>query len=65
MFSYKFDKPEKRNDDDSASSMLLGVVVDPEFDWSGDRSPKIPYSETDATAEEEDGQALPRQTPAK
>jgi isoamylase len=46
MFSYQFDKPEKRNDDDSASSMLLGVVVNPFFDWTGDRAPKIPYAES-------------------
>ncbi|HEV7741153.1 MAG TPA: glycogen debranching protein GlgX [Pseudolysinimonas sp.] len=46
MFSYQFDKPAKRNDEDSAASMLLGVVVNPFFDWTGDRAPKIPYAET-------------------
>jgi isoamylase len=46
MFSYQFDKPELRNDDDSAPNMLLGVVVDPAFDWTGDHAPKIPYADT-------------------
>jgi glycogen operon protein len=46
MFSYEFDEPEKRNDDDSAASMLLGVVIDPSFDWKDDRSPRIPYAES-------------------
>jgi isoamylase len=46
MFSYEFDEPETRNDDDSASSMLLGVVVNPFFDWTGDRAPKVPYAES-------------------
>ncbi|HWH27166.1 MAG TPA: glycogen debranching protein GlgX [Pseudolysinimonas sp.] len=46
VFSYDFDDHEARNDDDSASSMLLGVVVNPFFDWTGDRPPKTPYNET-------------------
>ncbi|CAN5553942.1 glycogen debranching protein GlgX [soil metagenome] len=46
MFSYQFDAPDVRNDDDSASSMMLGVVIDPKFDWTGDIAPKIPYAET-------------------
>jgi glycogen operon protein len=46
MFSYEFDDPDTRNDDDSASSMLLGVVVNPFFDWTGDHIPKIPYAES-------------------
>src|SRR5690348_11844827 len=33
MFSYQFDKPDKRNDEDSAPNMMLGVVVNPFFDW--------------------------------
>ena len=46
MFSYEFGDPEQRNDDDSAADMMLGVVVNPFFDWSGDRAPRIPYSRT-------------------
>ena len=38
MFSYQFGDPDERNDDDSAASMLHGVVVNPFFDWSGDRA---------------------------
>ncbi|WP_345802799.1 glycogen debranching protein GlgX [Microbacterium sp. AZCO] len=46
VFGYNFGKPDSRNDDDSASSMMKGVVVNPFFDWGGDRLPKTPYSET-------------------
>ncbi|PJJ71867.1 glycogen operon protein [Diaminobutyricimonas aerilata] len=44
LFSYDFDDPDSRNDEDSASHMMLGVVVNPFFDWAGDRSPDVPYS---------------------
>ena len=43
---YNFGDPDSRNDDDSAADMMKGVVVNPFFDWAGDRPPKIPYSET-------------------
>jgi glycogen operon protein len=46
VFSYTFGDPDSRNDDDSAAAMMKGVVVNPFFDWTGDRQPKIPYSET-------------------
>ncbi|MET3961568.1 isoamylase [Marmoricola sp. OAE513] len=46
LFSYRFDAPEERNDDDSADQMVLGVVVNPYFDWEGDRRPRVPYAET-------------------
>src|SRR5690606_29482990 len=42
--SYRFDRPDERDDQDSAPSMMLGVVVNPFFDWTGDRAPRIPYS---------------------
>ena len=35
-----------RNDDDSAAHMTKGVVINPYFDWEGDRRPRIPYNET-------------------
>ncbi|WBM80495.1 glycogen debranching protein GlgX [Cryobacterium breve] len=46
LFSYNFGDPDSRNDDDSAPHMMLGVVVNPFFDWLGDRPPRTPYSES-------------------
>ena len=46
LFSYDFDDPDSPNDEDSASHMMLGVVVNPFFDWTGDRSLRTPYSES-------------------
>jgi isoamylase len=43
LFSYCFGEPGSRNDEDSAPHMMLGVVINPFFDWAGDRAPKIPY----------------------
>ncbi len=44
LFSYNFGDPDSRNDDDSAAHSMLSVVVNPFFDWSGDRHPKTPYN---------------------
>ena len=46
LFGYDFDDPESRNDDDSAAHMVLGVVINPFFDWEGDRRLGIPYNES-------------------
>jgi len=46
LFGYQFGSPEERNDDDSAAHMMHGVVVNPFFDWEGDRRPRYPYSDT-------------------
>ena len=46
LFGYDFDDPDVRNDDDSAASMMLGVVVDQSFDWTGDVAPRTPYNRT-------------------
>ena len=46
VFSYDFGYPDSRNDDDSATQMMKGVVINPFYDWSGDRQPKTPYAET-------------------
>ena len=46
VFGYDFGDPDSVNDDDSASSMMKAVVVNPYFDWAGDRLPKTPYSES-------------------
>ena len=46
VYGYTFGDPDSRNDEDSAADMMKGVVVNPFFDWAGDRRPRIPYSET-------------------
>jgi glycogen operon protein len=46
LFGYDFGDPDSRNDDDSAGHMTLGVVINPYFDWEGDRHPHTPYNET-------------------
>ncbi|MCW2783970.1 MAG: glycogen debranching enzyme, partial [Marmoricola sp.] len=46
LFGYDFDAPGERNDDDSLEQMMLGVVVNPFFDWEGDRRPLTPYAES-------------------
>ncbi|QJU52902.1 glycogen debranching protein GlgX [Herbiconiux sp. KACC 21604] len=46
LFSYTFGDPDSRNDDDSAAHMTYGVVINPFFDWSGDRKLRIPYSQS-------------------
>jgi glycogen operon protein len=46
VFSYNFGDPDSRNDEDSAAAMMKGVVINPFFDWTGDRQPKTPYAES-------------------
>jgi glycogen operon protein len=46
VFSYDFGDPDSHNDEDSAAQMMKGVVVNPFFDWAGDRQPKTPYAES-------------------
>ena len=46
LFAYRFEDPEARNDDDSAPHMMLGVVINPFFDWTGDRQLDVPYADT-------------------
>jgi isoamylase len=46
LFAYNFGDPDSRNDDDSAPHAMLSVVTNPFFDWSGDRHPRIPYSQS-------------------
>ncbi|MGN6274194.1 MAG: glycogen debranching protein GlgX [Protaetiibacter sp.] len=46
LFSYRFGDEDSFDDTDSASDMMHGVVVDPFFDWTGDRAPRTPYDET-------------------
>ncbi len=46
LFGYTFGDEDSRNDDDSAAHMTLGVVVNPFFDWEGDRRLAYPYNES-------------------
>ncbi len=46
LFSYNFGDPDSPNNDDSAPHMMLGVVVNPFFDWTGDRALRTPYGES-------------------
>ncbi|MDX6375247.1 MAG: isoamylase [Nocardioidaceae bacterium] len=46
LFGYTFGKEDERNDDDSAASMTKGVVINPFFDWEGDRKLDLPYNES-------------------
>jgi len=46
LFGYDFGDPDSRNDDDSGPHMTYGVVINPFFDWEGDRRPAIPYHRT-------------------
>ncbi len=46
LFGYNFGEEDSRNDDDSAGHMTHGVVINPFFDWEGDRSPETPYNES-------------------
>ena len=45
-FPHDFDDPDRRNDEDSAPHVPKCVVVNPYFDWGGDRSPDVPLHET-------------------
>jgi isoamylase len=46
VFSYRFDDPDAVNDADSAPFMPRSVVVNPFFDWEGDRLLRRPMHET-------------------
>ena len=52
LFGYNFGDEanalsvEGRNDEDSAAHMMLGVVINPFFDWEGERRPHVPYNES-------------------
>jgi isoamylase len=46
MFSHHFDDPMARNDADSAPYSLRSVVVNPWFDWAGDRPPDVPLADS-------------------
>ena len=46
LFSYTFGDEGSFNDEDSVANMILGVVVNPFFDWTGDRTLDVPYNES-------------------
>ena len=46
VYGYRFDRPEVRNDLDSAPHTMASVVVNPFFDWADDRPPRIDYHRT-------------------
>ncbi|MFF3560593.1 glycogen debranching protein GlgX [Streptomyces sp. NPDC002574] len=46
VYGYRFGQPESRNDLDSAPHTMSSVVVNPYFDWTDDRSPRIDYHRT-------------------
>ena len=46
LFGYDFGDPDSRNDQDSAPHMTYGVVINPFFDWEGDRRLNVPYNES-------------------
>ncbi len=46
LFSYNFGDEDSRNDEDSAAHMTLGVVINPFFNWEGDRRLHYPYNES-------------------
>jgi glycogen operon protein len=46
LFGYDFGDPDSRNDDDSGPHMMFGVVINPFFDWEGDRRLNVAYHES-------------------
>jgi isoamylase len=62
VFSYQFSDPAKRNQDDSAPHVPRSVVINPYFDWGGDRSPRTQY--TDSVIYEAHVRGLTRLHPA-
>ena len=46
LFSYHFGDPDSFNDADSAPYAMTSVVINPYFDWMGDRPLRVPYNET-------------------
>ena len=46
LFGYNFGDESSTNNEDSAAHMMLGVVVNPFFNWDGDRMPRTPYHQS-------------------
>lgn len=43
LFSYNLGEPDSVNNEDSAPHMMMGVVINPFFDWDGDQNLRVPY----------------------
>ncbi|MET3719010.1 MULTISPECIES: glycogen debranching protein GlgX [unclassified Arthrobacter] len=44
LFTYNLgEEPDTINNDDSAAHMMMGVVINPFFDWDGDQNLRVPY----------------------
>jgi isoamylase len=46
LFSYNLGEPDSFNEADSAPHMMMGVVINPFFDWQGDNLPRTPLYRT-------------------
>ena len=46
LFSYNWGDENSFNELDSAAHAMKGVVVNPFFDWAGDRKPRTPYHQS-------------------
>ncbi|TLM86955.1 glycogen debranching protein GlgX [Pseudarthrobacter sp. NamE5] len=46
LFTYNLGEPDSINNEDSAKHMMLGVVINPYFDWEGDQNLRIPYHQS-------------------
>ncbi|MCC3281152.1 MULTISPECIES: glycogen debranching protein GlgX [Arthrobacter] len=46
LFGYNFGDEDSRNDEDSAPHMMKAVVINPFFDWDGDRRPRTDYHQS-------------------
>jgi glycogen operon protein len=46
LYDYRPDNPGRPSDADSAPYMPRSVVINPYFDWAGDRQPRTPYHQT-------------------
>ncbi|NJC23112.1 glycogen operon protein [Arthrobacter pigmenti] len=46
LFGYNFGDEHSVNNEDSAAHMMLGVVINPFFNWDGDRMPRTPYHQS-------------------
>jgi glycogen operon protein len=46
LFTYNLGEPDSINNEDSASHMMMGVVINPFFDWDGDQNLRIPYHQS-------------------
>ncbi|WP_104042501.1 glycogen debranching protein GlgX [Arthrobacter sp. ZGTC412] len=46
LFTYNLGEPDSINNEDSASHMMMGVVINPFFDWDGDQNLRVPYHQS-------------------